>query len=130
MLWSFSQPFRTGSLGQGKGNVASTSSAPTAQNVSLEYEAKLTNEEYVEYAQELDGQVFDAIREQEFARLEVARELNEFQREQRRERMTENRRQQLEKMKSDLEEGETFRKGTIQWEYEQEMKEFLSDTDG
>ncbi|MEL6108392.1 MAG: hypothetical protein AAFU85_20385 [Planctomycetota bacterium] len=126
MLWSFSQPFRTGALGQN----ASTADAPVAQRVRLEYEAQLTNEQYLDYAQDLDRQVFDAIRDQEFSRLEVARELNEFERERRRERMAENRLEQLEKMKSGLEEGEKFLKGTIQWEYEQELEKFLNDTDG
>ena len=123
MVWSFSKPFRTGALGNEEASV------PTAQNVRLEYEAKLTTEEYLDYAEDLDRKVFDALRDQSVGNQTALRELNKYQRARRRERMIENRKAQLEKMTSELGEGEAFLKGTVEWEYEQELKEFLNESD-
>ncbi|MEO1525578.1 MAG: hypothetical protein AAFX06_09075 [Planctomycetota bacterium] len=123
MVWSFTKPFRSGALGE-------LSDAPTAQGVQLEYEARLTSEEYLDYAKDLDDQLFEAMREESYAsRPYATKELNRFQREERREKIRSNHVELLENLKDDLEEGESFRKGTIQWEYEQQVKKFLNESD-
>ena len=124
MAWSFSRPFRSGPLRQ-------SSASPAVTDAKLEYEAHLSSDEYLDYANSLDQNVFDAMREESVASDQTtrSRELSKYQRQERRERIKENQTALLEKMKGDLGEGETFLKGSIQWEYEQQVDRFLSEND-
>ena len=119
VIWSFSMPFRSGSLGHEE----RLKNLPEAELASLEYEAKLSAQAYVDYTRDLDRRLLDRVQDKyrvatpPKTRTELVKKW---------EKGIERRKQQLREMEQELGE-ETFKKGTIEWQNQQDLEKILGD---
>jgi hypothetical protein len=118
--WAFSVGLRD-SRGRSPSRSADTKVKP--QNVSLEYEASLTPEEYVEYARNLDRQLIDQARRRSTPRRDLPSE--DDARKVWQHKMASKARL-LEQMRKDVGK-EGFVEGSLQWEFAKELEAAAED---
>ena len=115
MLWAFTLPYRTGG--------SSGRSAVPANQANLEYVATLSAEDYVNYTRDLDRSLLDRVREKT-RRARVPDQADVQAAWKNREKV---RRRVLHQMRQEAAE-DGFAKGTVQWQYQQEVEAADKDT--
>ncbi len=118
--WAFSVGLRDSS---GRSPVPSADTRVNAQNVSLEYEASLTPEEYVDYARNLDRQLIDQARRRSKPRGDLPGE-DDARAAWQKKMVTKAR--LLQQLRKDSGK-EGFVKGTLQWEFAEGLQTAAED---
>ena len=118
LAWAFTLPFRSGDP---TGRLDGISESDRAK---LEYEARLSPEEYVQYVRRIDRKLMDQLRDRNEVRhpvpsLEDSRDV--WNRRQ-------TKHQQLLKTMRKEAGGKGFEKGTVEWEYQQELEKVRDDS--
>ncbi|WP_182868700.1 hypothetical protein [Stieleria mannarensis] len=122
IAWAFTLPFRSGA-GRGDGRGLGATQATLAD---LEYEARLTAQEYVSYSRDLDRRLLSRVRDKNRPTNSglTKPELHQKWREG-----VEKRKQQLRQMLKDSGE-ESFKEGTIEWQTLQDLEKIIRDAPG
>ncbi|QEF96815.1 hypothetical protein Mal15_08450 [Stieleria maiorica] len=119
IAWAFTLPFRSGA-GRGDGRGLG---ATQATLTDLEYEARLTADQYVDYTRDLDRRLLSRVRDKNRPTRSglTKRELHQKWSEG-----VEKRKQQFHQMLKDSGE-ESIKEGTIEWQTLQDLQKVISD---
>ena len=110
---AFTAPFRRGS---------SSADTVEANDVKLEYAAKLDAEQYVDYTRRMDDRVMDAMRR----RGQTVERVNKREVSHRWKQSIESRKKRLEAMRREAGE-KGFTPGTVEWQFEKDLEKVAGD---
>lgn len=124
VAWAFTLPFRSGDLPSGLAGAANLDGVPQAELASMEYEARLSPQEYVQYTRDLDRRLLNRVADkydQERPQWDAKQKIRKQWK-----KSVARRVEQLKVMRKEN-GGKAFTKGTIEWQNQQELEKIIND---